>query len=105
MARSNPRHRKRGTTIRGVFMHRLFSQLFIAAALAAAPPALAAPAPFGPAEQARALQQVEAQVRKSYVFPERRAAIVARLEAGAAKGRYQASDPVAFAQRVTEDMQ
>lgn len=86
-------------------MRRLASPFLIAAALAAAPPALASPAPFGPAEQAGALKQIEAQVRTSYVFPERRAAIIARLEAAAAKGRYKTSDPVAFARMVSEDLQ
>jgi hypothetical protein len=57
------------------------------------------------AERAEALKQVQEQVRSNYVFPERRAAIAAGLAANSAGGRYDTADPVAFAERVTADLQ
>jgi hypothetical protein len=56
-------------------------------------------------DRAAALEQIRARVRSSYVFPERRAAIVERLAASSAGGRYDTGDPVVFAQRVSEDLQ
>lgn len=55
-------------------------------------------------ERARALEQVEARIRSTYVYPERSAAIVARLADGTAAGRYDTPDPIVFAQRVSEDL-
>lgn len=101
-----------GPPFGGAIMRRLVSQFVLVAALVGpfitAPPALAAPASAAaltPADRTQGLQQVEARIRTSYVFPERRAAILARLEDAAAAGRYQTADPVEFARRVTEDMQ
>lgn len=92
-------------------IHRLLLVAALGGVMAHAPPALAAPAAVAPrpvlgaADRARALQEIEARIGSTYVFPERRAAIVERLDASAVAGRYDTADPVAFAQRVTEDLQ
>jgi len=96
-------------------MRRPLRSLFLLAALggaiAEAPLATAAPAAaqaatqaLTPADRAQALEEIKARIRSTYVYPERRAAIVDRLVAGAAKGRYDTSDPAAFAQRVSDDL-
>ncbi len=81
------------------------------APLASAEPAAVATAQAAPqgqlttVDRTQALEQITARVRSTYVYPERRETIVARLAAAAAKGRYDIADPVVFAQRVTEDLQ
>ena len=47
---------------------------------------------------------VAANIRDLYVFPEKRAAIVERLERSRRSGRYPADDPGLLADRVTEDL-
>lgn len=77
------------------------------AALTTAWPAAAqtaAQATFGAADRAAALEQIRARVASTYVYPERRGAIADRLTASAAQGRYDTSDPIVFAQRVSEDL-
>lgn len=89
-------------------MRSVIGGLLVMAAFVVAPAAAAADDPggtFGAAEQARAVREVEAQVKAHYVFPERRVAILDRLAASAAKERYRTSDPALFAERVTEDLQ
>jgi hypothetical protein len=54
--------------------------------------------------QRAALTAIESAIRGTYVFPELRAPLVAKLEAQAQAGRYDTSDPNVFAQRVTDDM-
>src|SRR5688500_166048 len=97
-------------------MRRSIRCLLLIAALGAvmtdAPRALAQPAAartppqavLEAADRARALEEIEARIGSTYVFPERRAAIVERLTAGAASGRYDTPDPIAFAQRVSDDL-
>lgn len=78
----------------------------VAAAPAPAPAPVVAPQRgLTAAERARALEEIKARVLSTYVYPERRAAIVARLEEAAAQGRYDSADPVVFAERVSEDLQ
>lgn len=113
-------HRLRRPGVEGAMLMRgsILSLLVIAAlgaaVIADAPLASAAPVAgqtdppqtvFGAAERAQALDQIEARIRSTYVYPEKREAIVGRLIVGAAKGRYDTADPVIFAQRVTEDLQ
>jgi hypothetical protein len=59
---------------------------------------------IGPADRVRALERIRAEIEASYVFPERRAIVVARLESAAAQGRYDTADPVVFAEKVSEDL-
>jgi hypothetical protein len=51
-----------------------------------------------------AIDRIIAAIRESYVFPEKRAGIVERLERSRSSGRYAVEDPARFAQRVTEDL-
>jgi Peptidase family S41 len=51
-----------------------------------------------------ALTAIESAIRTTYVFPELRAPLVAKLEAQAEGHRYDTPDPNVFAQRVTDDM-
>lgn len=93
------------------------SGLALSLALAAVSPAAAQPAPAAPAaasrdrttpltaaERTAVLAEVRAKVNALYVFPEKRAAIIARLAAGQKAGRYDALPPVAFAEAVTRDL-
>src|ERR1700678_366795 len=57
-----------------------------------------------PTSQRAALAAIERAIRTTYVFPELRAPLVAKLEAQEKAGRYDTSDPNVFAQRVTDDM-
>ncbi|HEY3674975.1 MAG TPA: S41 family peptidase [Candidatus Tumulicola sp.] len=57
-----------------------------------------------PAAQRVAITAIESAIRTTYVFPELRAPLVAKLEAQEQAGRYDTSDPNVFAQRVTDDM-
>jgi hypothetical protein len=51
-----------------------------------------------------ALTAIESAIRTTYVFPELRAPLVAKLEAGAQAHRYDTPDPNVFARLVTDDM-
>lgn len=84
-----------------------------ALALAGATPALArqpAPSPEAPvarltaADRAAVLDAVREKVKTLYVFPEKRAAILARLNAGQKAGRYTTESPAAFNDAVTRDL-
>lgn len=56
------------------------------------------------ADRATALQAIQAQIEKSYVFPEMRGPLVERLNQSQKAGRYELADPVRFAERLTEDL-
>jgi hypothetical protein len=100
-------HRQPRPALRAIAMIRSIRRLLLIAAFgAAASAAQASPqAALGAAERTRALEQVEARIRSTYVYPERRGAILDRLAAAAAEGRYETTDPIIFAQRVSEDLQ
>jgi len=71
----------------------------------AAPPVAVAPAaPLTPAQRAVALAEIRAKVSQLYVFPERRAAIVAALTKAEKAGRYTLDSPVAFAEAISKDL-
>src|SRR5579875_2471624 len=50
------------------------------------------------------LSAIESAIRTTYVLPELRAQLVNKLESEQQAGRYDTSDPNAFAQRVNDDM-
>ncbi|ATY34026.1 S41 family peptidase [Sphingomonas psychrotolerans] len=56
------------------------------------------------AQRSAAIADVVKKVTDRYVFPDRVPAIVARLNASLAAGRYDTDSPTAFAARVTEDL-
>lgn len=56
------------------------------------------------AERTTALAAIKAQVEKSYVFPEKRTAIVDRLSQAQQAGRYELDDPAQLAERITDDL-
>lgn len=89
-------------------IRRLLLLSALGGVMAAAPFATAAQtsphAALGAADRAGALERIKAEIGASYVFPERRGPAIDRLVAAAAEGRYDTSDPVAFAERVTEDL-
>jgi hypothetical protein len=58
-----------------------------------------------PATRQAALTAIEAAIRTTYVFPEMRAPLIAKLDSEAATHRYDTADPNVFAERVTDDMQ
>ncbi|KRA64783.1 peptidase S41 [Caulobacter sp. Root655] len=64
----------------------------------------AAPDVLSRTDRDAALTAIAAAVRASYVFPEKDAAIVARLEKARQDGRYDMEDAGVFAERVTEDL-
>jgi hypothetical protein len=64
----------------------------------------AAPNALSRTDRDAALTAIAAVVRASYVFPEKDAAIVARLEKARQDGRYDTGDAGVFAERVTEDL-
>jgi hypothetical protein len=64
----------------------------------------AEPQRLTPKERDTALQQIEKLIQERYVFPELRPAIVDALEQKRRAGRYDTDDPLAFADRVTEDL-
>lgn len=76
----------------------------LALLLAAAAPA-AAQAPLSVEQRSAALSEVRRQVQSFYVFPEKRAAIVAALDRAEASGRYALASPTVFAEAVSEDLQ
>ncbi len=55
-------------------------------------------------ERREALNAVEMVISEHYVFPERTAEIIARLDQAAALGRYDTADPAVFADRVSDDL-
>ncbi|MEI9991073.1 MAG: S41 family peptidase [Rhizomicrobium sp.] len=67
--------------------------------------AVAASATLSAADRLAAVRAIEDKIGKTYVFAERRAPIVARLEQALAAHRYDVADPDVFAQRITEDLQ
>lgn len=93
---------------------RLIAAALGALALGAAAPAIAqtppAPAAVAPAatltaaQRAAVLKDIRAKVTELYVFPERRAAIVAALTKAEKAGRYDLDNPAAFAEAVTGDL-
>lgn len=64
----------------------------------------AAPYALSRTDRDAALAAISAAVRASYVFPEKDAAIVGRLEKARRDGRYDTGDAGTFAERVTEDL-
>lgn len=76
----------------------------------AAPPAAAAPADaratptLSAAQRDAVLDAVKAAYRKSYVFPEKVPAIVAKLDAAQKSGRYKVSDPNELASLLSADL-
>ncbi|MFA7263413.1 MAG: S41 family peptidase [Caulobacter sp.] len=71
----------------------------------ATPPAAVAPAAsLTPAQRAAVLAEIRAKVSQLYVFPERRAAIVAALTNAEKAGRYNLDSSAAFAEAVSEDL-
>lgn len=59
---------------------------------------------LSPAERDAALTAIAATIRESYVFPEKRAAIIAALEKARKAGRYDVDDAGVLAERLTEDL-
>jgi hypothetical protein len=51
-----------------------------------------------------AIVAIENAIRTTYVFPELRALLIAKLDSEAGTQRYNTTDPNAFATRITEDM-
>lgn len=74
----------------------LFAYFFLAAT-----PATAAPEALKPAQIQNVLNAVIQNVEKLYVFPEKRAEIVAAIRADHARGDYEALAPAEFAARLT----
>ncbi|NOK38405.1 S41 family peptidase [Corallococcus exercitus] len=63
-----------------------------------------APSRLTAAERDAALASIQAELQRTYVFPEKRAAIVERLERERKAGRYDVDSPAEFAARVTADL-
>jgi hypothetical protein len=63
-----------------------------------------APATISDADRGRILTQIETAIRNDYVFPDRTAAIIARLEQARRQGRYDLTDAGLLADRLTEDL-
>jgi hypothetical protein len=61
-------------------------------------------APLTQAQDRAAVDQALALVAKDYVFPEKRAAIVAAVKAHEAEGRYDIANPAQFAQLLSDDL-
>jgi hypothetical protein len=60
--------------------------------------------PLTPAQNRAAVDQSLALVTKDYVFPEKRAAIVAEIKKHEAEGRYDIANPAQFAEVLADDM-
>lgn len=56
------------------------------------------------AQRTAAVADIVKRITEHYVFPDRVAAITARLNQGLASGRYDTESPIAFAERVTSDL-
>ena len=87
----------------------VFSVMFLAAvAPAAAQPAAVqasvAPMPLPSGAAADIVRDVTAVLRKEYVFPDRADAVVQRLQASLASGRYATDNPAVLAERMSEDL-
>lgn len=67
-------------------------------------PAVAAPPSLAPDQADRAVQEVIRLIEAHYVFPEKRAGIVAALKKAREAGRYNVATPQELAERVTEDL-
>ncbi|NMO21015.1 S41 family peptidase [Pyxidicoccus fallax] len=63
-----------------------------------------APRPLSKADRAAAVAAITAELRKTYVLPEKVPVIVARLEQAEKAGRYDVDDAVMLAERLTEDL-
>ncbi|MCY1039714.1 S41 family peptidase [Corallococcus sp. bb12-1] len=63
-----------------------------------------APARLTPAERDTALAAITEAVQKSYVFPEKRAAVLERLSQSRKEGRYDVDSPSLLAARITDDL-
>lgn len=57
-----------------------------------------------PAQRTAAIDAILAELRRTYVFPERVPAIVQAIRAAQARGRYDVADAGEFASRLTEDL-
>ncbi|NWP47763.1 hypothetical protein, partial [Escherichia coli] len=55
-------------------------------------------------DRSAAIAEITRKLEERYVFPDRVAAIRARLKDGMTSGRYDIENPPAFAGRVTEDL-
>ena len=55
-------------------------------------------------ERQTALTDIKKVFQERYVFPEMRPAIIERLDQQQRAGRYDTDDPIAFAERITEDL-
>ncbi|WP_129648032.1 S41 family peptidase [Peristeroidobacter agariperforans] len=75
--------------------------LMCASALGQAQPAAAE---LSAAEREAALNAIIAAFEQRYVFPQMRPRIIERLQTQARNGRYTTSDPLVFAERVSEDL-
>lgn len=60
--------------------------------------------PLTAPERASAIDAVLAALEEQYILPERRPAIREAIRAAQAKGRYDTPDPLAFAERLSQDM-
>ncbi|MBJ7440878.1 MAG: S41 family peptidase [Sphingopyxis sp.] len=60
---------------------------------------------FDARARAEAMARIKAQIRASYVYPERTEQLVQRLSTAEKSGRYDTADASVFADRVTEDLQ
>lgn len=58
---------------------------------------------LSPAQRTTALAEIAKLFQERYVFPKKRAAIIARLQQGQKAGRYDVDDPGTFAERITQD--
>ncbi len=78
---------------------------FCAAAVLTSGPVLADSKPLDAVTRNAAIHAIEDTIRKTYVFPDLKTPLVAKLEASLSAHRYDTPDADVFAQRVTEDMQ
>lgn len=60
--------------------------------------------PLSSADRTLALRQIESAIESTYVFPELRPKIIARLEQARLMHRYDVNDPNVFVHRVNEDL-
>lgn len=68
------------------------------------PPAAASTATVSAAQRKAVLDDVRAKVKALYVFPEKRAVIIDRLNKSEKAGRYDLDNPAAFSDAVTSDL-
>lgn len=75
-----------------------------ASAQVATESAHAASAPLSPGDRNAIVAEIEAAIREDYVFPEKTAGIVERLEEARRAGRYDVDDAASLAGRITADL-